>query len=188
MAIHQQYLPTHRLGMEKPIVMMAFRKAGRHANQSRVSAPFKRFTTSSVLHIGSTLPNTDAAVRWRPRFSSRKSNVGYSNSLARYPLPRKLAKTSAKTCGPPSVDTTDASGPAASRVSARIVASRVVLALNRLNTATPTRRNGDLSHVRIITQISEPRSSSSMLHCPCAFTQPTTRERMRGYIPLKMID
>ena len=27
-----------------------------------------------------------------------------------------------------------------------------------------------------------------MLHCPCAFTQPNTQEKMRGYIPFKMID
>ena len=61
-----------------------------------------------------------------------------------------------------------------------MVASRVVLALNRLNTETQTRRNVDLSHVRTSTQISDPRSSNSMLQCPCGFTQPNTRERMRG--------
>ena len=51
--------------------------------------------------------------------------------------------------------TTDVSGPAISRILAKIVASRVVLVLNRLITATQTRRNVDLSHVRIITQTSD---------------------------------
>ena len=54
------------------------------------------------------------------------------------------------------------------------------LALNRLNTATPTRQNVDFSYVCIITQISELRSSNPMLHCPCAFIQLNTREKMRG--------
>ena len=144
--------------------MMALRNAGREAIQSRVSAPFKRFTTNSVIENGSRLPKTDAAGRWRQSFNSRRSKVWNSMSFAWYPLPKKLAKASASTCGPPCNDTTDVSGPAASRILAKIVASNVVLALNRFNTATQTRRN--VSHVRTITQISELRSSDSMLHFP----------------------
>ena len=119
-----------RPGVERSFVMMALRSAGRDAIQSRVSAPFKRFFTNYVIENGSRLPNTDAAFRWI--FSSWRSNVGYSTSLARYPLPKSLAKTSARTCGPPCSDTTDVSGPAACRSLAKIVAPRVVLALNRL--------------------------------------------------------
>ena len=175
-------------GIERSFVMMVFRKVGQDAIQSRVSGAFKRYTTNSVIENGFRLPNTDAAVDWRQRFISRRSNVGYSENLARYPLPKYSAKASAKTRGPACRDTTDAFGPAASRFFSRIVASKVVSVLNRLNTATQTRRNVDLSHVHTITQISEPRFSNLMLHCPCAFTQPNTQERMRGYMPFKMID
>ena len=70
----------------------------------------------------------------------------------------------------------------------KTVASNVVLALNRFSTETQTRRNVDLSHVRTMTQISEPRSLNSMLPFSWPFTQPNTRARMRGYIPFKMID
>ena len=128
-----------RPSMERSFVIMALRNAGRDAIQSRVSAPFRRFTTNSVMENGSRLPNTDAAVRWRQRFNSRKSNVGHSTSFAGYPLPRWLPKALARTCGPPCRDTTDVPRPAASTIFAMIVASRVVLALNRLNTATQTR-------------------------------------------------
>ena len=175
-------------GMERSFVIMALRNVGRHAVQSRVSATFRRFITNSVIENESRLPNTDAALRWRQRFSNRRSNVGYSTSFARYPLPKKLAKASASICGPPCRDTIDVSGPAASRILAKIVASRVVLALNRLKSATQTRRNVDICHVRTITQISKPRSSNSMLFWPCAFSQLNTREGMRGYNPFKMID
>ena len=174
-----------RPGMERSFVMMAFRNAGWDAIQSRVSALFKRLTTNSIIENGSRLPNTDAAVHWRQRFISRRSNLGYSTSFARYPFPTKLAVAAARTCGPRCRNT---SGPTASEIFPRIVASSVVLVLNRLNTAIQTRPNVDLSHVRIITQISVPRSLSAMLHCPCAFIHPTTREKMRGYIPFKMID
>ena len=135
-----------RLGIERSFVILAFSDAGGDAIQSRISAPFKRFTTNSVIEKGSRLPNTDAAVRRRQRFISRRSNVGYSTSLARYPLPKKLAKSSARTCGFPCRDSINASGPAASRKIPRIVASWVVLVLTGLNTATQTRRNEHLSH------------------------------------------
>ena len=75
-------------GIDKLFVMMALRKAGREAIQSRVSAPFRRFTTNSVSENGSRLPKTNEAVRWRQRFNNRKSNMGYSMSFALYPLPR----------------------------------------------------------------------------------------------------
>ena len=75
-------------GIGKSFVMMALRKAGREAIQSRVSAPFRRFTTNSINENGSKLPNTDEAVRWRQRFNNRRSNVGYSTSFACYPLPK----------------------------------------------------------------------------------------------------
>ena len=155
--------------------------------QFRVSAPFKRFTTISVIENGSRLPKTDAAFRWRQRFSSRRSIVGYSTSLTRYPLPKKLAKAPVRKCGPPCRHTIVASGPAPSRNVARVVASWVVLALNRLNTATQTRRNVELSHVRTITQISELLSANSMLYCQCAFIQPNAPERLRGYIRFNII-
>ena len=64
-----------RPGMERSFVMMAFRNAGRDGIQSQVSAPFKRFITNSVIENGSRLPNTDAAVRWRQRFSSRRQRL-----------------------------------------------------------------------------------------------------------------
>ena len=169
-----------RPGMERSFVKMALRNAGRDVIQSLVSAPFRRFTTNSVVENGSRLPNTDAAVRWMQRFYSRRPNVGYSTSLARYPLPRELAKASSSTCGPPCRDITDVSGQAASTIFAQHVAFWVVLALNRLNTATQTRRNVDLSHVRTSTEISDPRSSNSMLRFPCVLAQPNTRKRMRG--------
>ena len=70
----------------RPAMEMAFRNAGRDVIQSRVSAPFKQFTTNSVNENGSRLPNTDAAVCLRQRFISWRSNVGYSTSLARCPL------------------------------------------------------------------------------------------------------
>ena len=85
-------------------------------------------------------------------------------------------------------ETTDVSGPAVSKIFPRIVASSVVLVLSRLNTATQRRPKVDLSHFYTITQISEPRPSNSMLHCPWAFTHPSTREKMRGYIPFRMIN
>ena len=75
-------------GIDKSWVMMALRKAGREAIQSRVSAPFRRFTINSVSENGSRLPKTIEAVRWRKRFISRRSNVGYSISFVWYPLPR----------------------------------------------------------------------------------------------------
>ena len=155
-----------RYGIDRSFVMMALRNAGREAIQSRVSAPFKRFTTNCVSENGSRLPKRDAAVRWRQRFNNRRSNVGYSISFSWYPVPRELAKASAGTCGPPCNDTTDESGPAASKILAKIVASNVVLALNRFNTATQTRRNMGLYHVPNLTQISELRSSNSMLYFP----------------------
>ena len=155
-----------RPGIDRSFVMMALSNAGREAIQSRLSAPFKRFTTNSVSEHGSRLPKTDEAVRWRQRFNSRRSNVGYSMSFSWYPLPRQLAKASASTCGPQCNDTTAVSGPTASRILPKTVASNIVLALNRFSTATQTRRNVDLSHVRTMTQISEPRCSNSMLHFP----------------------
>ena len=79
-------------GIDRSFVMMALRKAGREAIQSRVWAPFKRFTINSASENGSRLPKTDEAVRWRQRFNSRRSNVGYSTSFVWYPLPRQLAK------------------------------------------------------------------------------------------------
>ena len=131
--------------------MMALRNAGQKAIHSRVCAPFKRFTTNPVSEKGSMLPKTDEAVRWMQRFNSLRSNMGYSTSFAWYPPPRKLAKASASTCGPPCNDTTAVSGPAASRILPKTVASKVVLALNRFSTATQTRRNVDLSHVQTMT-------------------------------------
>ena len=77
-----------RPGVERSFVMIALRNAGRDAIQSQVSARFKRCTKSSVIENGSRVSNTDAAVRWRQRFISRRSKVGYSTSFARYPLPR----------------------------------------------------------------------------------------------------
>ena len=50
-------------GFDKSWVMMALRKAGREAIQSRVSAPFRRFTMNSVSENGSRLPKTTEAVR-----------------------------------------------------------------------------------------------------------------------------
>ena len=72
-----------RSGIERSFVRMAVRNAGRDAIQFLASAPFRQFTTNSVIENGSRLPNTDAAVRWRQRFNSRRSNVGYSTSSAR---------------------------------------------------------------------------------------------------------
>ena len=77
-----------RPGMDSSLVMMSLRKAGREAIQSRVSAPFRRFTINSVSENGSRLPKTEEAVRWRQRFNSRRSKVGYSISFVWYPLPR----------------------------------------------------------------------------------------------------
>ena len=42
-----------RSGIDRLFVMMALRNAGREAIQSRVSAPFNRFTTKSVKENGS---------------------------------------------------------------------------------------------------------------------------------------
>ena len=63
-------------GMQGLFLMMAFRNAGRDAIQSLISALLKWFTANSVIENGSRLPNTDAAVRWRQRFISGRSNVG----------------------------------------------------------------------------------------------------------------
>ena len=52
-----------RPGMDRSFLTIALRKAGREAIQSRVSAPFNRFTTNSVKENGSRLPKTDGAVR-----------------------------------------------------------------------------------------------------------------------------
>ena len=175
-------------GIDKSWVMMALRKAGREPIQSRVSAPFRRFTINSVIENGSRLPKTHEAVRWRQRFISRRSNVGYSTNFDWYPLPRYFTNASANTWGPPWIDTTATSGPAASRILPKTVASKVVLVLNRFRTAMQTRRKVDLSHVRTITQISQPRSSNSMLHLPWLLTHPKTRARMRGNIPFQTID
>ena len=84
-----------RPGMDSSLVMMALRKAGPQAIQSRDSAPFRRFTRNSVSENGSRLPKTNEAVRWRQRFISRRSNVGYSISFVWYPLPRQFANASA---------------------------------------------------------------------------------------------
>ena len=86
-----------RPGMDSSLVMMALRKAGREAIQSRVSAPFRRFTINSVSENGSRLPKTHEAVRWRQRFISRRSNVGYSTNFDWYPLPRYFTNASAST-------------------------------------------------------------------------------------------
>ena len=75
-------------GIDKSWVMMALRKAGRAAIQSLVSAPFRRFTRNSVREKRSRLPKTDEAVRWRQRFKSRRSNVGYSINFVWHPLPK----------------------------------------------------------------------------------------------------
>ena len=48
-----------RPGMDSSLVMMALRKAGREAIQSRVFAPFRRFTINSVSENGSRLPKTE---------------------------------------------------------------------------------------------------------------------------------
>ena len=175
-------------GIDRSWVMMALRKAGREAIQSRVSAPFRRFTINSVSENWSRLPKTTKAVRWRQRFISCRSNVGYSTNFDWYPLPRYFTNASASTWGPPWINTTAASGPAASRIFHKIVASKVVLLLKRFSTATQTRRNVDLSHVRTMIQTSALRSSNSMLNLPWLLTQPKTRARMRGNMPFKMID
>ena len=80
-------------GIERSFVLLASRNAGRDAIQSQVSAPFKRFDTNSATGNWSRLPNKDAAVRRRQHFISRRSNVGYSTSLAQYPLLKKLVKS-----------------------------------------------------------------------------------------------
>ena len=69
-------------GIDKAWVMMALRKAGREAIPSRNSAPFRRFTINSVSENGSRLPKTNEAVRWRHRFLSRRSNVGFQLVLS----------------------------------------------------------------------------------------------------------
>ena len=102
-----------RPGMERLFVMMAFHNAVQDAIQSRVSAPFKRFTTSYVIENGSRLPGTEGAVSWRQRFINRGSNVWNSPSLAPYPHPKLLEKASERTCGHPCRDKTDIFGPAA---------------------------------------------------------------------------
>ena len=114
--------------------MRTFRSAGQDTIQSRVSAPSKRFATVSVIENGSRLPNTEAAVRLRQRFSSQRSNVGYSMSLAKNPS-RLLSKASTEKRGPLCRDTTDASGPAASRFFCQNCSFHV-----SINTATQTRR------------------------------------------------
>ena len=68
---------TTRPGIKRSFVMMAFRNAGRDAIQSLVSAALRQITAKSVMENGSRLSNTYAAVRWRQRFNSRESNVGY---------------------------------------------------------------------------------------------------------------
>ena len=127
------------------------------------------------------LPNTDVGVRWRQHFVSRISNVVYSTSSARYPLCKKLAKILTKSCGHPCRNTTDVSGPAATKIFPRIVAFSVVLVLNRLNTATQTRRNVDLP-----TSAPSPKSLSRAPQFQCCTVH--APERIRGYISFKLID
>ena len=177
-----------RPGIDKALVMMAFRNAGLDAIQSRVSASHKRLTTNSVFENCSGLPNTNAANRRRQGLNNWRPNVGYSTSLAWYALPKYLAKASVRTCDLPCSDTIDTARSTASRIFHRIVAVRFALMLTWLTTATQTRRNVDFSHIRTISKVCVPRSSNSMLQCPCDFTQPNTQEKMRGYIPFNMID
>ena len=79
--------------MERSFVMMALRNAGRDAIQSQVSAPFKRFITNSVTENGPKLPNTDAALRWRQRFSNRRSKSGVFHELRAVPTYQIACKT-----------------------------------------------------------------------------------------------
>ena len=102
-------------------------------------------------------------------FQKPEVKYGVFYELLMVPTSQIASKASVSTCGPLCRDTTDVSGPVASAIFAKNMACTVVLALNRLNTATQTRRNVDLSHFRTSTQISDPRSSNSMLRCPCAF-------------------
>ena len=153
-------------GIDKSWVMMALRKAGRAAIQSLVSAPFRRFTRNSVSENGSRLPKTDQAVRWRQTLQKPQINVGYSINFAWYPLPKYLQTPRPAREDLHEVTQQQRQGQQHPRILPKMVASKVVLALNRLRTATHTRRNVDISHVRTNTQISASRSSNSMLHLP----------------------
>ena len=65
-----------RCGILKSLVRMAFFRAGREDIQSRVSAPFNRFTMNSVIATTSKLPNTLEDVRCKHRLKSRRSKTG----------------------------------------------------------------------------------------------------------------
>ena len=94
-------------------VMMAWRRQERDNIQSRCSAPFKRLTKNSVIEKGSKDPKTEEDTFCKRRFSRRRSNTEYSNSLRLYPLPRHSPLVSANTCNPPKTATTDAEPPKA---------------------------------------------------------------------------
>ena len=90
MAIPQQYWPPHRGGLgwrgRSYLWLFAMRDKTPSSPESlRLSNSLSRILP---LRMAPGSQHTDAAVRWRQRFSSRRSNVAYSTSFARCPLPR----------------------------------------------------------------------------------------------------
>ena len=102
-----------RDGIDSSPVMMARRRLVRDIIQSRCSTPFSHVTMNSVIEKGSKDPKTEDDTFCKHRFRRRRSKMGYSTNLCKYPLPKYSLYVSASTCDPPETATRDAELPTA---------------------------------------------------------------------------
>ena len=150
-----------RGGIDSSSVMMARRRLVRDIIQSRCLAPFSRVTMNSVIEKGSKEPKTEEDTFCKHRFRRRRSKIGYSTNLCKYPLPKYSLYVSASTCDPPEIATRDAELPSAATTNPSTATSCEASTVKRSTTSTATRRKEPFSHVLMKTQSDSPRSSNS---------------------------
>ena len=177
-----------RWGTPKFLVNMAFLRMGWEDIQSRVSALFSQLTKNLVVASPSNLPNTLEAVRCKKRSNKRRSKHGWSISFSRYPLPRYSQNASTRIVDPPLINTTDTSYQSACTIRPNAAISWWGSLLQRSSVATKTLREMSMSQVRTNTRTSSPCSSNSTLQLPSDFAQLMQRDKIRGNIPLRMMD
>ena len=150
-----------RDGIDSSPVMMARQRLDRDIIQSRCSAPFRRVTINSAIEKGSKDPKTEEDTFCKHHFRRRRSKVGYSTNLCKYPLPKYSLYVSASTCDSPEIATRDVELPTAATTDPSTATSCVASTLKRSTTSTATRWKVPFSHVRMKAHSDSPRSSNS---------------------------
>ena len=175
-----------RYGIVSSFVRMAFPKAGRDDNQYLVSALFKQLEMNSFLGKASSLQRrwrlTAGNDVWRgedQKLGNQSISDGTHCRNSRYRLSKNIWFTDERH--------KRHARPRASTKWPRTSNSKLGSSLYRSKVVTRSLRNTTLSHVRRKIHTSLPRSTSSMLQLSGSSAQVMPQDRIRVYIPLRMM-